>query len=480
MRIAAASLLLCAFASALPAVGAGRRRDEGHARRTDRSMKQLQLENLDKPYFISYRVVDSESTGVGGQLRRARLQQQGRSRRFSVEVRVGDYQLDNTKLLLLQSQHVQHGAGLQRHRGAAARRRLQGAAAADLAGHRRHLQEGRRRPFEKTRGSRKQGRHRKNSRLHKGDSRPNRHHGCCAHPRRPRAMGGAGTQPFRPVPPMPDIYTSSVGLSAASNSYIRYLNSEGTSYTRQEPRVTFNARADTQAADGTFRSRIRRLFTRKSLAGLPNTDALAANVSRALAGAYRICGVASEVQSYNGPVLAEGDAAPQLFRMVFLPNLLGVRRPMMDATLGMRNNHRRRMPSSMRLARACCRISSASPTIPPSRNIKTSRSPEPAKWTRTASPPRNPARRQGHSSRPCSPPAIPVRGMRTRAVAAMPARPRLPTSLSPRDNGLSQADLQAKFLAMVKQRKQGIRHRRPPHEKRPAPLARVQGVSRRP
>jgi len=49
---------------------------------------------------------------------------------------------------------------------------------------------------------------------------------------------------------MPDIYTSTITLSA-TNSYIRYLNSEGASYTLRAPRVTFNAHAATQAPDGT-------------------------------------------------------------------------------------------------------------------------------------------------------------------------------------------------------------------------------------
>ena len=93
--IAVASLLL-ALAAALPAraqddVVMKAMRDE-----LDRSMKQLQLENLEKPYFIAYRVVDSESTSVSASFGALDSSSQGRSRRISVEVRVGSYQLDNT------------------------------------------------------------------------------------------------------------------------------------------------------------------------------------------------------------------------------------------------------------------------------------------------------------------------------------------------------------------------------------------------
>ena len=96
MKIAVASLLLAALACALPApaqddVVMKAMRDE-----LDRSMKQLQLENLEKPYFIAYRVIDSESTSVSASFGALDSSNQGRSRRITVEVRVGSYQLDNT------------------------------------------------------------------------------------------------------------------------------------------------------------------------------------------------------------------------------------------------------------------------------------------------------------------------------------------------------------------------------------------------
>src|SRR5207248_1160962 len=68
-----------------------------------RSMKKLQLENLQKPYFISYREVESDACNVSasfGALVNSSCDPPGtrpRSRRHSVEVRVGDYARDNTK-----------------------------------------------------------------------------------------------------------------------------------------------------------------------------------------------------------------------------------------------------------------------------------------------------------------------------------------------------------------------------------------------
>ena len=62
-----------------------------------RSMRKLQLENLDKPYFVAYRVVEMRYCGVAASF--GALTQSGscdvpgqpRNRGLSVEVRVGDY-----------------------------------------------------------------------------------------------------------------------------------------------------------------------------------------------------------------------------------------------------------------------------------------------------------------------------------------------------------------------------------------------------
>jgi hypothetical protein len=98
MRTLSAFLLLSVFATAIPARAQAQddvvmkaMHDE-----LDRSIHELHLENLDKPYFISYRVIDSDSTNVSASFGALNASHQGRSRSFNVEVRVGSYQLDNT------------------------------------------------------------------------------------------------------------------------------------------------------------------------------------------------------------------------------------------------------------------------------------------------------------------------------------------------------------------------------------------------
>jgi hypothetical protein len=77
-----------------------------------------------------------------------------------------------------------------------------------------------------------------------------------------------------------------------------------------------------------------------SLDSLPGSDVLAARI-RKMSEQLEDLRASKEIETYDGPVLAEGDAAAQLFRSDFLSNLLGVRRPMMEATPnvpGMRSN----------------------------------------------------------------------------------------------------------------------------------------------
>ena len=64
-----------------------------------RTMEKLQLEGMRKPYFVAYWVQETRTLGVaaslGGLLNRG---ESSANRVLSVEVRVGDHDLDNTKL----------------------------------------------------------------------------------------------------------------------------------------------------------------------------------------------------------------------------------------------------------------------------------------------------------------------------------------------------------------------------------------------
>jgi predicted Zn-dependent protease len=296
----------------------------------DRSMTQLQLENLEKPYFISFRVIDSDSTNVSASFGALNNSSRGRSRTFTVEVRVGDYKLDNTNFFSL---NFNMSSMVQVFNGTTAlpleddykelRRQMWLAtdatykkAVEDLSRKRAALQN--KVDTDDTPDFTRE------SPAQSVVDAPSVHADREQWETLARSLSGL----FRK---MPDINTSSVSLSAA-NSYIRYLNSEGTSYTRHEPRVTFDAHAATQASDGTpLEDTV--WFYARSVAELPSADELATSV-RTLGQHLKDLRAASTIENYNGPVLVEGDAAVQLFRQVFVPNLLGTRRPLIDNALG--------------------------------------------------------------------------------------------------------------------------------------------------
>ncbi len=61
-----------------------------------RSVTDLQLKNFEKPYFIEYRVQDVYTYRIDARFGALTVSSGGRSRRGSAQVRVGNYDFDNT------------------------------------------------------------------------------------------------------------------------------------------------------------------------------------------------------------------------------------------------------------------------------------------------------------------------------------------------------------------------------------------------
>ena len=330
MRIVRTSLLLCILGTTLPLwaqddIVARAMRDE-----MDRSMKQLQLENLEKPYYISYRVIDSDSTNVSASFGALNNSSHSHTRTFTVEVRVGDYKLDSTNFF---SFSIRNFGMVSMLNGTTTlpleddynelRRQMWLATDAAYKKAVENLSKKRAALQNKVDTDNIHDFTRETPAQNTVDA-PVIHTDSAQWEAQARSLSGLFRQ-------MPEINTSTVSFSAA-NSYIRYLNSEGTSYTRREPRVTFSAHAATQASDGASLEDSIWLYGR-SIAELPSSDELAVRM-RTLDHHLKDLRAASAIENYNGPVLVEGDAAPQLFRQVFVTNLLGTRRPLVDYPLG--------------------------------------------------------------------------------------------------------------------------------------------------
>ncbi|HEV8384044.1 MAG TPA: metallopeptidase TldD-related protein [Candidatus Acidoferrales bacterium] len=284
-----------------------------------RSMQRLQLENLEKPYFIAYRVDDvtgsSASASFGSLLGSAA----SRSRFLTVEVRVGDYAFDNTNFMSF-------GFG---DTGVA--RMFGGMVTLPLEDDEKEM---RRQIWLATDGAYKKALEdlsKKRAALQnktRTEEIPDFSHTTPANTTdvSPAAeLNRADAEKlvrelsalFRA---MPDVFRSEVSL-AVQNMNSRYLNSEGAMFVRTVPLISLTARAETQAPDGMPLADGFALYGR-SMSELPAKEDVAARI-RAMGGNLSQLRNASPLEQYNGPVLFEGQAAAELFSQVFVPALLG-------------------------------------------------------------------------------------------------------------------------------------------------------------
>ena len=126
---------------------------------------------------------------------------------------------------------------------------------------------------------------------------------------------------------MPSVNSSEVRIrqSVAVN---RYANSEGSSYVRIAPRTRVFATGSTQAVDGMPLHDFVNVFGR-GFDDLPPVEELERQV-RAMGSRLTALREAPLLESYNGPVLFEGQAAAELLVQVLVPRLLADRQPMSE------------------------------------------------------------------------------------------------------------------------------------------------------
>lgn len=291
-----------------------------------RSVTQLQLQKMDKPYFLAYRMDEINQNTVSAMLGSLTQEQPSRMRLIGVEVRVGDYALDNSNYVSPRS----FGAG-----GAGMFSSITQAPLDD------NYQQIRRDFWLATDSQYKKAledlsakRAALEMRKHTDDV-----------PDFSKETSATETEPPEKSQPSfdelkalardistvfkntPEIYNSSVDLQYR-NYYTRYINSEGSTFTRAQPVFKLQINARTQAADGLPISDSLELFGR-TIADLPAKDVL---LSRARAMTDRILKLrsASSLERYNGPVLFEGDAAGEVFSQQFATGLMAVRTPLSD------------------------------------------------------------------------------------------------------------------------------------------------------
>ena len=66
-----------------------------------RTMEKLQLQEMEKPYFVAYRVLEATNAQIAASLGGVLSRREHSDRFLSVEVRVGDHNLDNTNFFTM-------------------------------------------------------------------------------------------------------------------------------------------------------------------------------------------------------------------------------------------------------------------------------------------------------------------------------------------------------------------------------------------
>ncbi len=285
----------------------------------DRSMAKLQLGDLEKPYFISYRIEDRDIATISGRLGSITSNDRSRGRTLTVEVRVGSPDFDNSNFLRLGPGAGRLGRTTQApldDNPKELRRRLwlttdaaYKSALEDLAGKQAAMQNMRTTeeipdfspadPFQSV------------------DDLSRNEPDFEAVAELVKATSGA----FRETP---EVTNSSV-RATWNGIVVHFLSSEGSRFTAKRSYLAYAASASAQASDGLPIADSFSLYGREQ-GDLPARAELVTQV-RELAGRVRDLREAPLLDRYNGPVLFEGVAAVQAFAQGFAPSLLGQRLP---------------------------------------------------------------------------------------------------------------------------------------------------------
>lgn len=284
-----------------------------------RSMKQLHLEGADGPYFIAYKVVDTDTLEAQASLGSLTSSGEGRSRVLSVTVRVGSYDLDNTNPPAAAGGGI---AALLGSLGSSAvvlpiddsydelRRKIWLAtdsaykrAVEDLSAKKAALES--------------KGRDEKIPDFSKEPARQESEILPPVHEKLADAehLVRAASVVFRTLP---GVQTSEARFEVA-NSTEHFLNSEGTTYTRQIPELYFHASASMQHTTGEIFNDSCSEYGR-SFAELPGEAALVQE-SQAVVDRLTARQKGHVAKRYNGPVLFEGQSAAELFAHHFAEQL---------------------------------------------------------------------------------------------------------------------------------------------------------------
>ena len=296
----------------------------------DRSIRDLHLGQLERPYFIAYRAYDSREVGAsatGGSLLSSHAR---RTRNVQPEVRVGSYEFDNTNFMSFGGGMALISIGSGDDEGGFdgwpgqlplddnyLEFRRQTWLMTDFAY--KHAAES----YAAKRAA-LLNRTRRDSLPDFSRATPTQTVDTSPAITFDRSDAETLVRALSALPELARLYRSTVRVEA-DNSDQYLLNSEGTTSFVRRPQLLVMASASTQASDGTPIGGSFRAYAR-SVETLPAREQLASEI-RALALRVDSLRSAPILERYAGPVLFEGRAAAELFAERFAPLLVGRRLP---------------------------------------------------------------------------------------------------------------------------------------------------------
>lgn len=287
-----------------------------------RSVAQLKLEKLEKPYYIEYAVVDEETFHVKASFGALVSSRFGRSRPLRIDLRVGGYDFDNSEFFSARSLFSRFGSMtelVEDDNYDALRRDLW--LASDTAYKQALEQLARKRASVQNKVQAEQIPD--FSRAPAATLIAPRREVRCDHVKCGEIVRRLSVI-FRDFPAIQD---SSVELSVrAGQKY--FVSSEGTVYSQPTSLVVLNARATTQAADGMVLKHFVS-FLADSLGEAPGETVMAAGIKRMAQELTQLAG-APVLDNYSGPVLVTGQAATELFAQLLAPEMSGHRPPLFE------------------------------------------------------------------------------------------------------------------------------------------------------
>ncbi len=288
-----------------------------------RSIEKLQLKDLEKPYYIEYAVEEAETFFIKAVFGAVIKSNHDRSRMLRVDLRVGNYNLDNSEFLSRRSPYsmmasrprmlvLEDDYTVLRHDVWLATDGAYKQALEQLAAKRSFIQT-KVQPEEIPDFSREEVTKTVAPRKPVIFDRKEWKETLC----RLSAI-------FRKFPA---IYDSSIGMTVRfEHKY--YLNSEGSVSRRPVTLVSFHARAATQASDGMQLGHYVPFYG-TGLEQFPPEKEMAAEIEK-MAAELTALASAPVGEKYLGPVLVTGEAASELFAQVLAPQLSGQRPPLLE------------------------------------------------------------------------------------------------------------------------------------------------------